>query len=140
LQGILDMDDEAAVLAANRAFYRAFAAPDLAHMEAIWAMDVPVTCVHPGWDALAGRDQVMESWRGILHGPTPPPIRCDSETAFVHGDTAYVICHELIERSRLVAINLFTRQQGAWKMVHHQASPVAAPSAPPPQSSRQRLH
>ncbi|MBM3599617.1 MAG: nuclear transport factor 2 family protein [Alphaproteobacteria bacterium] len=134
------MDDQAAVLAANREFYRAFAAADLAGMDAVWANAASVTCVHPGWDALSGRGQVMESWRAILLGPAPPPIRCDGETAYVHGDTAYVICHEVIERNRLVAINLFARLGGAWKMVHHQASPMAAPQAPRGPAAPQRLH
>jgi hypothetical protein len=137
------MDEAAAVLVANTAFYRAFAAPDLVAMDALWSAASPVTCVHPGWDALAGRDQVMESWRGILLGSMPPPIRCRNETAFVHGDVAYVLCHEMIERNRLVAINVFVREADQWKMIHHQASPLA-PAAqqpePPPVPGSRRLH
>ena len=52
-----DMSDEEAVLAANEEFYRAFAARDLAAMDALWAQETPVACVHPGWDALVGRDR-----------------------------------------------------------------------------------
>ena len=48
------MSDEEAVLAANEAFYRAFAARDFAAMDALWAAEAPVACIHPGWDALVG--------------------------------------------------------------------------------------
>ncbi|MSP89228.1 MAG: DUF4440 domain-containing protein [Alphaproteobacteria bacterium] len=137
------MSESAAVLAANTTFYRAFAAPDMAAMDELWASSLPVTCVHPGWDTLAGRDQVMESWRGILLGAGPPPIRCCNETAYVHGDLAYVMCHEVIARNQLVAINVFAREDGAWKMIHHQASPMAPGverQEPPAAPTSRRLH
>jgi len=135
------MNQATEVLAANQEFYRAFATPDLAAMDGLWAVDVPVTCVHPGWDALNSRDQVMESWRAILSG-SPPPIRCQDEEVFVHGETAYVICHEVIDDNRLVAINMFVRREQRWLMVHHQASPMAVRAARRPANPAppRRLH
>jgi hypothetical protein len=41
-----------AVLDANSAFYRAFAARDVAAMEAVWSGERPVACIHPGWDGV----------------------------------------------------------------------------------------
>src|SRR5215469_13040920 len=38
------MTDQDAVLAANLEFYRAFAARDLAAMDALWALQAPVAC------------------------------------------------------------------------------------------------
>ena len=76
--------DERAVLAANAAFYRAFAERDVAAMDALWARSVPVACIHPGWQVLNGREAVMASWRGILAG-VPPAIRCSEAIARVAG-------------------------------------------------------
>ena len=35
-------------------------------MEQVWARVAPVTCLHPGWTLLSGREAVLESWRTIL--------------------------------------------------------------------------
>src|SRR5689334_16925967 len=47
---VADFDDEErdAVLAANRAFYRAFNDRDYAAMEGIWAPAGAMVCLHPG--------------------------------------------------------------------------------------------
>ncbi len=117
--------DEIAVLEANSAFYRAFAARDVAAMESLWARRAPVACVHPGWDALRGRERVMESWRGILDGE-PPAISCTSASAHVLGDSAYVVCRERIPGGPpVVATNVFVREGGTWMLCHHQAGTVA---------------
>ena len=79
----------------------------------------------PGWNVVAGRDAVMESWRAILSNPKSPQITCRQATAHVHGDVAYVVCFETIENSHLVATNVFVREDGAWRLVHHQAGITA---------------
>jgi ketosteroid isomerase-like protein len=117
--------EETAVLAANAEFYRAFASRDVAAMDAVWARETPVACIHPGWQVLNGREAVMASWRGILAG-APPAIRCDHEIARVTGTAAFVVCTEILDGGELVATNLFVREDGAWKMTHHHAGPVAA--------------
>jgi hypothetical protein len=115
-----------AVLFANEAFYRAFAARDIAGMEEIWAKVVSVACIHPGWSPVFGRDRVLASWRAILANPGSPAIRCRRPRAFVHGESAFVVCYEEIEGAVLIATNLFVREGAGWKMTHHQAGPVAA--------------
>jgi ketosteroid isomerase-like protein len=124
---------EIEVLEANTAFYAAFAAGDVAAMEALWAREAPVACVHPGWDALRGREEVMASWRAVLGGQ-PPAVTCTSASAHVLGECAFVICQERLPGARLVATNVFVREAGAWRLVHHQAGALArAPrEAPPP--------
>ncbi len=117
--------DEADVLAANEAFYMLFASRDLAAMEALWAKSHGVTCIHPGWSPLQSRASVISSWRGILENPTSPKIRCVDPRVHLLGDTAYVICFEVFGGSKLVATNVFAREEGSWRMVHHQAGPVA---------------
>ena len=118
------MTDEEAVLAANAAFYRAFLDRDVDAMEALWARTTRVACVHPGWQVLSGRDAVMASWRGILNG-VPPAIRCTEAIACVTGSSAFVVCTESIDSAELVATNVFVREEGAWKLAHHHAGPVA---------------
>jgi len=128
--------DEISVLEANSAFYRAFAERDLAAMEELWAREVPVACVHPGWDALRGREAVMESWSGILEGE-PPPISCTAASAHVLGAAAFVVCAERIPGGPpLVATNVFVRERRRWRLCHHQAGMVAEPAAAPAPGAR----
>ena len=128
------MAQEIDVLDANSAFYRAFAARDVAAMDAVWSCAAPVACVHPGWDALRGREDVMESWRAILAGPSAPDLGCSHAFAQVLGAAALVVCHEHVAGGRLVATNVFVREGDAWTLVHHQASPLASEDEeePPP--------
>jgi SnoaL-like domain len=117
-----------AVLFANEAFYQAFAARDIDAMEQLWAKAAPVACIHPGWSPVVGREGVLASWRAILANPASPAIRCRRPQAFLHGDSAFVICYEEIEGAVLIATNLFVREGPGWKMTHHQAGPVAVQS------------
>jgi ketosteroid isomerase-like protein len=117
---------EEEVLATNAAFYAAFAARDLAAMGALWSSSRPVACIHPGWAPLRGRSRVMQSWRAVLANPRAPKVACTHATAHVVGDAAFVICFESVEGERLVATNYFAKEAGAWRMVHHQAGPVAS--------------
>jgi len=120
-------EDELAVLQANDAFYAAFLAGDMVGMEAIWARRLPVTCCHPGWAVLAGREPVLASWHAILASPRAPRIRCFRPRACRFGDVAYVVCLEGTEAGPpvLVATNVFVREDGAWRMVHHHAGQLA---------------
>ena len=125
------MPDEEAVLAANEDFYRAFARRDFAAMDALWARETPVACVHPGWDALIGREQVMESWAAILGNPGAPQLHCEAPQPFLLGPGAFVICREVLEQGRLIATNVFAREPAGWRMIHHQAGPVTMPARRP---------
>ena len=116
------------VLAANEAFYTAFAARDVDAMEALWSQQAPVACIHPGWQPLHGRDSVLASWRDIMSSPTSPPIRCCDPVAHMLGAAAVVICTERFPGAELVATNVFVEENGAWKLVHHQAGGVARPN------------
>ena len=98
-------------------------------MDALWARETPVACIHPGWDVLLGREPVMESWTAILGGPGAPQIRCEAPQAFVLGDGAFVVCREVLgQQGWLIATNVFAREDGVWRMVHHQAGPARAPA------------
>jgi ketosteroid isomerase-like protein len=119
------MSDEDAILAANATYYQAFTTADFAAMSRIWA-DNNVSCIHPGWPVLIGREAILESYREILRNPDQDRIDPRNETVIVAGDEARVICVEFVAGAALAATNLFKRIDGAWRMTHHQASPIAA--------------
>jgi ketosteroid isomerase-like protein len=119
------MSRETEVLEANEAFYRAIATRDAGAMEALWSRQSPVACIHPGWDTLEGHTAVLGSFRALLESAAAPSIGCAMAVAHLVGETAFVICHEVVAGARLVATNVFTREDGAWRMVHHHASPLA---------------
>ncbi|MCA9822761.1 MAG: nuclear transport factor 2 family protein [Dehalococcoidia bacterium] len=116
-------DDE--VREANAAFYRAFNTKDLAAMNAIWAEEAAVTCVHPGWFLLEGRDLVLESYQGILGNVAQPRIVVGGVIATTYGDLAVVVCREFVGGAPLLATNLFVREGGEWRIFHHHSGPVA---------------
>lgn len=119
------MTDRDTLLALNQAFYRAFTNRDVPAMEALWAERLPVSCIHPGWTALFGRDAVLTSWRDVLRSPTGVTVHARNERVTLHGDTALVVCEEMLGDAALAASNLFAREDGAWRLVHHQAGPIA---------------
>ena len=94
-------------------------------MVELWAREHPVACVHPGWRALHGRDEVLASWRAILQGEGSPEVACGSPRVQLLGETAFVTCTEQLPGALLTATNVFIREQGAWKLVHHHAGPTA---------------
>jgi len=122
------LSEHEAILFANTAFYAAFAGRDVEAMEGVWAKDRPISCIHPGWRALAGRDAVMKSWRGILSNPQAPLIVCKAEQVSLYGDMAIVMCLEQITISSapnfLIATNVFAKNGALWALVHHQAGAV----------------
>lgn len=119
------MDDHDAILAANEAFYAAFRAGDHAAMDALWSARRDVACVHPGSEPLHSRADTLDSWREILDGSTP--IQCIHPRVHQLGDAAFVICGEQMPGGVLVATNVFVREGGDWRMVHHHAGPGVGP-------------
>jgi len=117
--------EEEEVLAANAAFYQAFAQRDTEAMDRMWAHEVEVVCVHPGWRALVGRDEVMASWYSILGSPAAPAISFHDALVRLRGEMAFVLCTESLPGGELVATNVFAREGPAWRIVHHHAGPIA---------------
>lgn len=122
------MDDGETVLSANEVFYDAFAAGDMAAMNALWAKDAPVSCLHPGWGLLEDRGEIIESWRGIVESPNRPSIECLHPSVRLYGDGAMVLCYEKLATGYLLATNIFVKEGEAWRMSHHHAGgPVPPP-------------
>jgi uncharacterized protein (TIGR02246 family) len=129
--GTVSAEDAAAVLEANRAFYAALETRDAARMEALWSHGDDVACVHPGWHRLDGWEEILRSWRAIFANSRAWKVRPEEDRAFVSDDVAVVLCIEVLEASgaagdpaRMQATNVFRRENGEWRMVHHHASAV----------------
>lgn len=121
------MSNSEALLFANEFFYRAFAARDMKGLEEIWANVPTISCTHPGWNPVIGRIAVLESFRAILQGPSPPDVRCLAPTPVLLGECAYVLCHEALGGNYLVATNVFIREGRLWRLHHHHAGPAGNP-------------
>lgn len=121
------MSETAELLFVNEAFYHVFRTRDLAAMDELWSIRETVACIHPGWHALTTRDEVMDSWHGILSNPDSPRIACRGARAYVMDNVGFVVCYEVIDSNVLVATNVFARENGVWKLVHHQAGPCNVP-------------
>lgn len=121
------------LLFANDQFYLAFNNSDYHLMEALWARESPVFCIHPGWPALTDRESILESWERILAGNESPGIGHDNVRVFDHGHYASVVCYETVGDNRLVATNAFVEEGGEIRMVMHQAGGCAEAPEPEPQ-------
>ena len=117
------MSEIASLQFANEAFYLIFGNRDFAGMDALWAAHENVSCIHPGWEALDNREDVMASWKSLMANENSPSITCRAPRARIIGETGVVVCYELLGSSVLVATNIFVKDGTAWKMVHHQAGP-----------------
>lgn len=120
----MDAVAEQAALAANEEFYAAFTARDASRMDVLWARGTGVTCIHPGWRPLVGRDEVMASWDAILANPAQARVVAGGASVTLMGDVATVLCREFVAGSALVATNVFVREAGSWRITHHHSSPV----------------
>jgi ketosteroid isomerase-like protein len=121
--GTLDTDG---VLAANAAFYRAFADADLPTLDRIVARRHAVAVIHPGWPVVIGREAVMETWQ-MIFTEGPQPVRPVSPEVLALGDAALVIVYEKAGDVYLAASNLFVREDDEWRLACHQAGPISAP-------------
>lgn len=110
--------------AANSAFYAAFDDGDMKAMEAVWSSREDISVFHPNARGIRGRDSVMLSWRHVLVDAAPPDITPVELALILSGKTAMVICEEDLGSARMIATNIYANENGSWRLVHHQASPL----------------
>ena len=118
--------------AANGAFYRALESGVMERMEAVWAHEDWVRCVHPGWEMIVGWARVRESWETIFEGGQHMRASPSEVSVRVLGELAWVSCLENItvfnessfDSAQAAATNLFVRRDAGWLMVLHHASPI----------------
>jgi sulfur relay (sulfurtransferase) DsrF/TusC family protein len=121
------MSDQTNVLFANDAFYAAFMNHDIEAMSDLWAKDPTISCIHPGWNYLLGRDAVIESWNNILTNYDGPSFTIEGAKANIFKGMAVVICYEVFKMATLVATNIFVWEEGVWRIMHHQSSETPPP-------------
>ena len=117
---------------ANQRFYRAFESLDVDQMGAVWAGEDSITCVHPGWPLIKGRDAVLGSWSRIFENTTLMQFTITGAEIVVDGDWGWVSCTENITsvidgrvtEGKVQATNIYVRRMGRWLTVHHHGSPV----------------
>jgi ketosteroid isomerase-like protein len=123
-----------ALRAANEAFYAAFQSLDLERMESLWAREGLVSCVHPGWDLVSGREAVIQSFRTIFEGTTSIRFRIEDAHITAGTEVGFVVCRELLStevqgvtvENVLTTTNAFVREQGEWRITHRHAAPLLA--------------
>jgi ketosteroid isomerase-like protein len=126
-------------------FYAAFESGDLDAMDALWVngeLAASVTCVHPGWPALRGRDEVMRSWAMIMANTTYIQFVLTDIEVEVGTDFAVLTCVENIltadddddadssdfAGAKGVATNVFRRMPEGWRLWVRHGSPVISSS------------
>ena len=122
-----------AVEEANAAFYRAFEAMNFNDMEQVWGFGDHVQCIHPGTGCIAGREDVLNSWRHIFAPAAAgaPGLQIDVTDVRVRisDSMAFVTCTERVDAAetggKLAATNIFEYDSDnkCWRMVMHHASP-----------------
>lgn len=120
-------------------FYAAFEAGDFDRMSDVWADGQyadGVSCVHPGWTMLRGREEVLRSWALIMANTTYIQFVLTDVETDVYGDHAVVTCKEniltadedteagFLAGGSIVATNVFVRSDGEWRLLLHHGSPV----------------
>jgi ketosteroid isomerase-like protein len=131
-------DDEARVEEANARFYRAFESLDVGEMDAVWAHEEYVRCIHPGWCLLEGWEAVRQSWEAIFKDSREMRFSISDAHARVEGNLGWVTCAEsILSHARgqiavtsLLATNLFERRGDEWLVIHHHASHILAGEPP----------
>lgn len=130
---------------ANRGFYAAFETLMMVRMDAVWAHDGQVTCVHPGWPVAEGWPAVRESWQTIFRNTTSIKFQITDERIDVRADLAWVLCVERLVsddgelQGAVLATNVFRRSEDRWLMVHHHGSPFAGTLDPAPGDDGERV-
>lgn len=141
------MDDRAAVIAANDRFYRAFETRDLEAMARVWSGTDGDACIHPGWEPVYGNEAVMEAWASIFATGMPMHFVVSDVVVQLLGDIARVHNVENISVAadresigRVAVTHLFIRRSGAWRLVLHHGSPIAAENDAPERLREPEYH
>ncbi len=98
-------------------------------MEGIWSHSPDVTTMHPVGGREVGWDQVREKWDQLARLTSDGQIRLRDQLIRIEGDIAYEVGTEegqVMLGGQQVSMqhrvtNIYRREAGAWKAVHHHA-------------------
>jgi ketosteroid isomerase-like protein len=128
--------DEAAVAAANEAFYRALSAGSIEGIAAACAQDEDVTVLHEASKEVAvGWPAVLETWKEVpFDAFANISVVMPGAVVKVHGPFAWVAGLEKVRGSMkdgqafsftALGTNIYEKRDGRWLIVHHHASKAA---------------
>ena len=124
------MTIENEVRAASEKFYAALNRMingDAGPLGSIWSHNATVTTMHPIGGRQVGWDEVRESWEQVAKLASAGQVKLVDQIIQVAGDMAYELGVEegqVTLAGQLVPIedrvtNVYKREAGAWKIVHH---------------------
>ncbi len=130
------MPAEDEVRAAAERFYVALNSVlngDAGPMANVWSQGADVTTMHPIGGRQIGWDQVWGSWQQVAGIASGGSVVFRDRLVRVVGDAAYELGTEHVDatlagkpvRSDVRVTNIYQREAGAWRIVHHHAD--AAP-------------
>ena len=98
-------------------------------MADIWSHRAPATTMHPIGGRQIGWDQVRGSWEKVAEAAMHGKVELKDQLIQVSGDMAYEVGVEHVQSTRsghdveaeLRVTNIYRREGGAWKIVHHHA-------------------
>lgn len=124
------MSAEDAVRSASGQFYAALNRMlngDAGPLAEIWSHSVAVTTMHPIGGREVGWGKVRETWEQVAKGAADGQVKLRDELIQVVGDMAYELGteqgqvklggHQVSIEHRVT--NIYRRESGAWKIVHH---------------------
>ncbi|MEC9269717.1 MAG: nuclear transport factor 2 family protein [Actinomycetota bacterium] len=121
------MTDTSTLATANQSFYSLFEGRDLQGMGDLWVNSEEAWCTHPGWPTLFGWEAIRTSFQRIFSGPAPPQFLTSNLRFHGVDNVGWVFVEENLlgaSLSAVAAVNVFTRTDGEWRMVGHQAAPL----------------
>jgi hypothetical protein len=122
--------------AAEAAFYAAFRALNLEHMQAVWMQSSSTSCIHPGGDLLQGTPAILASWAEIFRNSGPPQVSNQLIQANIDARLAVHTVREDVRsgagqrQAVILATNVYWYTDGGWQMLAHHASLPLVESRP----------
>ncbi len=107
---------------------------DAGPMADVWSQGADITTMHPTGGGQVGWDEVWGSWQQVAAIASGGSVALRDRLLRVMGDTACELGTEHVDatlggnpvRGQLRVTNLYRREGGAWRIVHHHADAIPA--------------
>lgn len=134
------MSSEEEVRSASKQFYAALNTmlnADAGPLADIWSHGSDVTTMHPIGGLEVGWDEVRRAWEQVANLSSDGQVKLDGQLICVGGDMAYEVGTELghakLGNQDVVfdhrVTNVYRREAGMWKIIHHHTDVSAAAQA-----------
>ena len=100
---------------------------DASDMAEVWSHSADVTTMHPVGGRQVGWEEVADSWDGVAGISSNGTVTLKDQHIRVIGDVAYQLGTEHVEmtlagkqiQGALRVTNVYHREDGTWKLIHH---------------------